>query len=177
VARQPIVKPAMQAFVSKFKACTAEIAKPRKLKLTPPSSGKKATKKQGAHVNDVNPGTMKKRLSEFPHNHLTIFQGELFCRICKTTIGSAKCAVKSHCACKSHQQALKKAEANVADRGVTQKILADYEASIKEDNGVNVHGATLWRHAQQVAHRSIALTSCDPSWRGTQVGRCPVPTT
>ncbi len=84
-----------QKFAKQFHPAASKIDQPRKIRTRHVTVRGASIKKQGTRRHDVKPGTLHKRLLNFPDQFLQAQGGQLFCAACCTNVGSSNSAVKS----------------------------------------------------------------------------------
>jgi hypothetical protein len=83
-------------FAKQFHPAASKIDQPRKIHTRHVTGRGASIKKQGTRRHDVKPGTLHKRLLNFPDQFLQAQGGQLFCAACCTNVGSSNSAVKQH---------------------------------------------------------------------------------
>ena len=85
-----------EKFAKQFRPPASKIDRPRKIPTRHLTGRGASIKKQGTRRHDVKPGTLQKRLLNFPDQFLQAQGGQLFCAACCTNVGSSNSAVKQH---------------------------------------------------------------------------------
>ena len=140
---------AIKAFTARFRPVVSDICKLRKVHVRKAPVGlRRSTKKQGTRKSDVQPKTLKERVTQFPNDHLSIRAGQLFCEACNRDIGSSKTAVVHHVESEVHKKN-SDTMANTAEDAVRIKNhIDDYEARVEEEHGAPVQGSTVSESAK-----------------------------
>ena len=124
-----------ESFVQKFKAAPSKMDKKRHVPLRHVKGRGSSKHKNGGRRGDVKPGTLSKRLTEFPTHFLKITADQLFCEACSRNVGSSSDAVKDHISSKLHTTKMRERQAGSLAGVKLLACIADYKGTVSAESG------------------------------------------
>jgi hypothetical protein len=124
-----------EKFAKQFRPPASKIDRPRKIPTRHLTGRGASIKKQGTRRHDVKPGTLQKRLLNFPDQFLQAQGGQLFCAACCTNVGSSNSAVKQHLQTMQHTTKVQQKLAGSRDGVRLLECIAQYKGVVRSQAG------------------------------------------
>ena len=124
-----------EKFAKQFHPAASKIDRPRKIPTRHVTGRGASMKKQGTRRYDVKPGTLEKRLLNFPDQFLEAQGGQLFCVACCTNAGSSKSDVTQHLNTKQHTRKVQQKNAGSRHGVRLLECITEYKGVVRSQSG------------------------------------------